>query len=295
MARSEANPLINYTKEAFQLPANLIALGGAAVLTGVLTAVNPETIGIPIGLNGGMMLFLTAGLEALYLALMPQFEPFVRAVNSRKAAQLQRIESKINSLQVLKQLSQLSLQKYYEFNVKKEQIAENLTRQKGAEGVFTDEFRQRFDHLENLYITLLHQLDLYEQYKEHDHKADWTEELNNLKAQVEQSTGRVREMHLRRLNLLQKREQKAEKVVENLEVARIQLATLEDTLNFLLEQSLSVHSVAEFNRTVDNLLEESEHRTESLAELQDLLEFDSSSFTNETSGSSSSAGRVSLT
>jgi hypothetical protein len=276
MAEDNEKALINYTKEAFRLPVNIAFLG---IMTAAAVALEfiPQLVGFN-GIGGETMLYLTAGLESLYLALMPSFSPFVRLVNSRKGKEIQRVETQIQTLQYISALGTPLLEKYTIFLNKKNQINANLMRQKGSEGVFTEEFRQRFETLENHYVELMHQANVYEKFLAQagkENKGDWDKEIADLEQKVAESTGRVKEMHQKRLNLVQKREGRSEQVKENLEIVRIQIATLDDTINYLMEQSLSLHNVDEFNRMVDSIIQESEDRTQTVEEIQNLLSLDS--------------------
>ena len=83
----EAPESINYVKEAFNSQYNWITLIGAA--------------GFALASGSPLPLLLAAGLELMYLSLVPQNPRFQRLVRARKYAELRRLtEEQLGALAV---------------------------------------------------------------------------------------------------------------------------------------------------------------------------------------------------
>ena len=71
-----------------------------------------------------------------------------------------------------------------------------------------------------------------------------------------------------------KRIEKNAAVRENLQMAEIQVATLEDTVDYLLEQSMTIKNPDEISRVIDSVLSETEEQYQSLTAIQSMTEPD---------------------
>lgn len=263
----EQKPLINYTREAFKLPANLafLTLGGIATAVSMLMADL-----LPVYIPWELPAFLTGGLEMFYLALMPKNKKFLRAVNANKSKLLETVEAQAQSLHILKALDANSLQRYTKFLITKRQIAQNLGKHQLTSFFFEDQML-KLDKMETFYIDLLG-----ESYRYHEHLSEGVSttldvETARLRREMSSTEGRVRDLHQRRLDLLLKRRKTNDDVREHLQVAKIQLDTLDDTVRYLLEQSLTLKNPDELSRLVDSVIADAESHHATARELDEML------------------------
>lgn len=258
--------LINYTKEAFQLPINLLFLSVAAIGAIIAYTVGGQNVMEPV-------LFSAAGLEMAYLGLMPHYDRFIRAVNAKRQPETQRLEDQLKNLNLITQLGKSQLDKYTELYKKKSQISENLVRQSVTAGGFLDAYIGKVNNLEVYFVQLLYNIDQYEKFLQRETSDYLTAEMAKVKAEMEANTStKVRELYQKRIDLIKKRLDKNLAVKEQLQVARIQLATLEDTINYLLEQTMTIDNPTEVTRMIDSVLNETEEHHSSIQEIQGILD-----------------------
>jgi hypothetical protein len=263
----EQKPLINYTREAFKLPLNI----GFLIAGGVASAVSLLLADLlPVYIPWELPAFATAGLEMFYLALMPRNRKFVRAVNANKAKLLQAVEAQAASLNILKTLDSNQLQRYSQFVNTKRQIAENLAKHQ-LTTFFYDDQMLKLDRMETFYIDLLDETKRYQEHLATGSVNSLDGDVARLRREVDATTGRVRDLHQRRLDLLMKRRTTSENVREHLQVARIQLDTLDDTLRYLLEQSLTMKNPDELSQLVDSVIADAENHHATARELDAML------------------------
>lgn len=259
--------LINYTKEAFALPINLaylLGVTGAAIAAGFIGL--PSELIIPGILAGG-------GLELLYLAWMPNNKRFQRAVQALKGPTTERISQQVQSLKYLSLLDKKSIDKYTELYRKKNQLADLLVRQTSSSGsgAFLDSYLAKVNSLEVYYVQLLYDIDQYSRFLNQDSSKNLELQRQQMESELAGSnSSRVQELYRKRIDLLGKRKEKNLGVQEQLQMAQIQLATLEDTVNYLLEQSITINSPEEISRMIDQVIGETEDHYQSMLDIQSI-------------------------
>lgn len=263
----EQKAFINYVKEAFRLPVNLAFMTVAVVVNVAFMMLAANGIDL---IPWQFFLFLSAGLETLYLSLMPRNKRFIRAVNSRHLQESEQVARQLETVGAMRSLSDGSLNRYLEFHRKKDEIIRDLSTKRYASEVFLESQLDKLDAIEYQFVNLLktaEQLDIHLGQKE-------TEEINaeitRLKAEMKDAPGKVRRLHEKRLKLVQKRKHNQANLGEQLAMARVQLDTIEDTLNYLLDQRLVMQHPEEVTEIIDSLVEESDMRYETAQELKDL-------------------------
>lgn len=261
------NPLINYLREAFLLPSNLGLLTATALATlGVGTL---QSFGIDI-LPWQFPAALGASLELLYLSTVPRLPRFVRAVNAKEFKKLQRVQHRIAALEQLQYLNSAAFQRYQTFHRKKEQVVEELSKSMSYAEVLRDGQLRKLATIDAHYLELLNL-----QQRHADHLGQ--EELLKLQLQVEEigqqvmnASGKTQDLLRKRLELVQKRKAQFLQLNDAAEVAQVQLDTIDDTINYLLEQSLTRHNRAEVNRVIDGIVSDAELHNETVQELTEV-------------------------
>ncbi len=268
----DTKSLVNYTKEAFALPVNLTFLATAAV--GFLSLVVAKLgFGIDTSWLAATVLFGSAGLEMLYLGVMPQNRRFVRAVNARRQPDTQRLQAQVKSLNYLTQLGKAPLEKYTELYKKKHQIAQNLEKNRSTSEYFVDSYTAKVETLEAFYVELLFEIERYREFLTRESSSTLPGERAKLLQELQAADNpKVKALYQKRLALMEKRVEKNKAVRENLQMAEIQVATLEDTVNYLVEQSLTLNNPDELSRVIDSVLAETEENHQSILDIQGITE-----------------------
>lgn len=259
--------LINYTREAFALPANLAYLAALAGLTIAAFVGGWSSEWAPF-------LFMGAGLEMFFLALVPRWPRFIRAVNARRQPDVERVEQQLVSLTYLTKLGKDSVEQYALLTKKKTQISDNLLKQKQFGESFLQAYLTKMHLLEAQYVELLYDIDQARKFLAQESSQGIDAQQRQLESEMQAAgdSPRIRELYAKRMALLKKRKERNIDVREQLRMAEIQLATLEDTVNYLLEQSMSLRNPDEVSRLLDSVIAETEEHYQSMRDIQGIVD-----------------------
>jgi hypothetical protein len=257
------NEDVNYTKEAFLHPWNLVFLLVLAVVaagTG-LTGLAPSWL-------FELILVLGAGMELLYMGVMPRNSRFQRHVRSQKRAERNK---PLPQGELYRQLHRRSQRRYYKLRELKDEIRANYNQLSYASQGILDSHLKKIDGLLRSYLELLHQRERYRDVADNSTEDSIRESIQELKADMADDADRVRSVKQRRLNVLEKRLARFRKANENLEIIGAQLGTIEDVVKYIHEQSWTLQDPSEVTMQLDALLEEVEETQQSIYEIEDVF------------------------
>ncbi|MEM8600161.1 MAG: hypothetical protein AAGF99_09600 [Bacteroidota bacterium] len=263
---------INYTKEAFMLPWNLVFLIGAMVAAFLLNdvAALPEII-----------LTFTAAMELLYLGIMPRNERFQRAVKSREIAEQRK---PLSDTERFKTLGKNDQKRYVRFRTLEKQIKESYKKLPYASQGLLDNHLGKLDGLLDSYLNLLMLQDRYAQFARRTEEDEVVNAIAQLRRDMEDDPPRVAAIKKRRLNILEKRLGKFKKAHENLAIIEAQLETIEDVTKYIYEQSLTMRNPEELSFQLDTLVSEVEETQASVEEIEDIFAGPSGELLDELDG-----------
>ena len=257
------NEDINYAKEAFLNTWNLVFL---LVLA---------TVAAGIGLTGlapswlfELILVLGAGLEFLYMGVMPRNSRFQRHVRSQKQAERNK---PLPQGELYRQLHRRSQRRYYKLRELKNEIRANYQQLSYASQGILNSHIKKIDGLLRSYLELLHQRERYRDLAENSTESSIRQSIEELKEDMADDSDRVKAVKQRRLNVLQKRLARFRKASENLEIIGAQLGTVEDVVKYIHEQSWTLQNPKEVTMQLDSLLEEVEETQRSIHEIEDVF------------------------
>ncbi|MEL6443815.1 MAG: hypothetical protein AAF089_15260 [Bacteroidota bacterium] len=250
---------INYTKEAFMLPWNLVFLIGAMVAAFLLNdvAALPEII-----------LTFTAAMELLYLGIMPRNDRFQRAVKSREIAEQRK---PLSDTERFKTLGKNDQKRYVRFRTLEKQIKESYKKLPYASQGLLDNHLGKLDGLLDSYLNLLMLQDRYKQFARRTEEDEVVNAIARLRRDMEDDPPRVAAIKKRRLSILEKRLGKFKKAHENLAIIEAQLETIEDVTKYIYEQSLTMRNPEELSFQLDTLVSEVEETQASVEEIEDIF------------------------
>lgn len=257
------NDDINYTKEALFNTWNLVflisvvAVATGTGLLGTIPAWLPELI-----------LVLGAGLELLYLGVMPRHERFQRHVRSQKMAERQKAPSQ---REIFSQLRNRSQRRYAKLRKLKDEIRSNYQRLSYTSQGLLDSHLKKIDGLLESYLELLHQRERYRDFRDSATENRIIKSIEALKRDMADDSERVRSVKERRLKVLEQRLARYHKAQENLEIIGAQLGTIEDVVKYIHEQSWTLQDPEEVTVQLDSLLEEVEATRSSIREIEDVF------------------------
>lgn len=257
-------PFINYHKEAFLLPINLTYLACAVV------AVFSVSI---LGFYELAMIIAAAAssLEMFFLSIAPQNKYFVRAVNGRLAPALNKINKQVQSFKFLQQLGSEYLERYMSFYKKKQSIINNLFKEEEKSRLIDSTFIDKLSSLESYYIELLYGIEQYQHLLTTSGNDVIDSEVAKIKQEMETASEKVKVELAKRSQLLLRRKKRLLDAKDSVDVAKVQLDTVEDTINYVLEQSINLKNPLEINRAIDEVILSAETYSSDLEELDHLM------------------------
>ena len=226
-------------------------------------------VGFALVSCSGLPLVLAAGLELMYVALVPQSSRFRRLVRSWKYAG-ERREHQLRLSEMYRNLS-AEVRSRYEFV---QQVARgirtNYQQLSAGSQVFARQMEERLDGLLEGYLRLLVAASTHREYL----KSLNPEYVRNEIARLEESLGKdlpkVREINQRRIEILRKRVTKFEKIRENRQVIDAQCAAIEDVLQLIRDQSVTMRDPQEVSAQLENLVADVEQTEQSVREMEEI-------------------------
>ncbi|MCS7084619.1 MAG: hypothetical protein NZ534_00905 [Bacteroidia bacterium] len=262
---NDEKPLINYVKEAAMLPINIAFATVGMIAVGAMIALSA-----PASIWGGA-LFLMGAAEMFYLRLMPQSARFRTAVNAKYDALFRNVEQNLRTVHYLKDLREKELERFSRIFELKNKIA-SLIQKKGRIGEEDEKLLERLDTLESHYVQLLHLVSEYEKYLARPRNdGDVQAQIARLENDLKTASPKVAEMIERRIALLKKHTSRTEELKEDLQVALLQLANLDDTFSLIFQEASSPSNMGQIQATIAQALNEVEVRRQTMRELDAIL------------------------
>jgi len=263
LTRTGMSDPVNYTKEAFLHPGNLVFLFVMAV-AGLGASLGPLA---PAGLTE---LLLGSGLavEAAYLGVAPRIGRFRRHVQARRQdAQRGPLASRV----LYQHLPRRSRQRYSRLHELKTEVQAHYAQLHSASQGLLDAHLDKLDRLLRAYLELLWRREQYRVLAERTSEARIRQSIETLDADMDEDAERVRSVKQRRRTVLEKRLKRLRAIRENLAVVGAQLGTIEDAVKYIHEQSWTLQNPDEVTVQLDALLEEVDETQRSIRDVERLF------------------------
>jgi hypothetical protein len=253
----EGPDAVNYVKEAFRWQYNWIGLGGALAFAAV------SGTGLPI--------LLAAGLELIYLSLVPQSSRFRRLVRSWKYADEKReIQKRLQAMFL--EIPPEMRQRYVRVDAVSRAIRENYGRLSATSQIFVKQMDERLDGLLQGYLRLLHAAHQHREYLRTTDPEAIKSEVAQLERALASDTAKVQEINRRRVEILTKRLEKFDKIRENAQVIDAQCAAIEDVLELIRDQSVTLRDPQQVSDQLENLVRDVEQTEQTVREVEAIFE-----------------------
>ncbi len=250
---------INFYKEAFMSPVNLVFLISALVAALLTNA----WVGVP-----ELILLFTAAAELMYLGIVPRSDRYKRLVRSRRAAERNKPPS---DREVFRTLAKEDQKRYVRYRNLEKAIRDNFSKLSYASQGMLDAHLNKIDGLLDSYLNLLQLKDKYRKFTARTAEEEIVRAIAQLRSEMQQDPPRVRRIKERRLQILDKRLVKFKKANENLDIIEAQLATIEDVTRYVYEQSLTMQNPEEVSFQLDTLVSEVEETQASVEALEEVF------------------------
>jgi chromosome segregation ATPase len=243
----------SFIKEAFNIQYNWIALGGMGLFALVTGSALP--------------LILAGGLELMYLAVVPNNWRFQRLVRSWKFAEEQQAKEKRLG-DMLRSLPADMQTRYVNLAQVCGSIRQNFAQLTTTSQIFVQQMDQRLQGLLNGYARLLNAAWQQRQYLKTSDSDSIKREIATLQQRLNQDPPKVQEINKRRIEILTKRLEKYQKIVENRQVVDAQCSAVEDVLQLVRDQSVTMRDPQQVSDQLTNLVHDVEQTEQTVQQVE---------------------------
>lgn len=239
-------------------PGNLGVLGGALALSALVRAALP--------------LWIAAGLEVMYLAVVPSLPGFQASVR-RRLDRRRSLEQNRMADAMLTELAPNQREHFYALRDLRDRVLENYRRLPGG-SVLVESSLARLDGLLMSFLRLLITLNNYRRYLNATDREALERELAQIEKELASDTGseKVAEVKRKRVEILKKRLERFGKAEESREVVSNQLAGFEDLMRLIHEQSITIRDPDTANRQLESVSAEVEASNETVREMERFMD-----------------------
>lgn len=252
---------INFTREAFMHPANLIFL-----LAGTITAL----VFTDVGLTTNTILTLTFGMELIYLGIVPKLSSFKRSIRAKK--EKEQYEDSGDKM-LFHHLDARSQKRFLVLKHITGEVKSNFNQLPYTSQGMLEHIQKKMEDLLSTYLTLLDMNRRYQIYMNSEVEEEIRREVQEQESELAGiDSAKLKKTRERRLNILNKRLNKFDVAKEKFLICETHLETIEDAIRFIYEQSITMPNAEDVGNQLDHLLQEMEETTQIIEELdQNLL------------------------
>ena len=244
---------INFVKEAFHLQYNWIAMVSAGAFALVSGSFLP--------------IILVGGLELMYLAIVPQNWRFQRLVRSWKFSEQQ--QKKQQQLGDLLRMLPADLQSRYIHAAQVcGSIRTNFAQFSSTSQIFLQQIDTRLQGLLNGYARLLSSAAQQQQYLKTAEQDGIKHEIASLQKSLSSDPPKVQEINKKRIEILNKRLEKFDKISENRKVVDAQCSAVEDVLMLVRDQSVTMRDPQQVSERLDSLVKDVEQTEQTVQQVE---------------------------
>jgi hypothetical protein len=248
---------INYVKEAARLQYNWITLAGIA--------------GFALVSGSFLPLLLGAGLELMYLSVVPQNSRFQRLVRSWKyAEEKRRVDLRLNDM--FQEIPPEMRIRYAKVDAVCKAIRLNYGRLSSTSQIFAEQMEDRLQGLLQGYVRLLHAAWQHREYLRTTDLGTVQRELAQLQTNQNPDMPKVQEINRKRVEILHKRIEKFTKIRENCAVIDAQCSAVEDVLGLIKDQSVTMRDPQQLSEHLEGLVKDVEQTEETVREVENIFE-----------------------
>jgi len=246
----------NYVKAAFHWQYNWIAMAGAA--------------GFALVSGSALPLLLGAGLEMIYLSTVPQNSRFRRLVRSWSwAEQKKQRQASFDSL--FQELPPEMRLRYANLAKACDAIRDNYKHLSSTSQMFAEQMESKLDGLLQSYVRLLNSAFQHRKYLNVTNPNTIRAECEQLQNDLSRQAAKVQDINRKRIEILQKRIEKYDKIRENCQVIDAQCAAIEDVLQLIRDQSVTMHDPQQLSDHLDSLVKDVEQTEETVREVENIF------------------------
>lgn len=251
---------INFTKEAFLHPVNLVCL-----LVGTVTALMLSDF----GLVSNAVLAFAFGMELIYLGVVPKLPAYQKSVKMKKRKE-QSDES--NDKIIFYQLDARSQKRFLVLKHITKEVEQNFDTLPYSSKGMLEHIQKKMEDLLSTYLTLLDMNRRFQIYMNSEVEEEIRREVEEQESTLETiDSEKLKKTRERRLSILNKRLNKFDVAKEKYLICETHLETIEDAIRYIYEQSMTMPNAEDVGTQLDYLLSEMEETTNIIEELDSNL------------------------
>lgn len=244
---------VNFFKEAFNNQYNWIGMGAAAAFAVVSASFLP--------------VLLAAGAELIYLSTIPNNSRFQRLVRSWKLAEeKQQTQQSLSDL--LRNLPSDMQARYIKLAEVCGGIRANFAQLSSTSQIFVQQMDSRLEGLLHGYARLLQAAFQQRQYAKTVDPQSIKNEIVALQQRLASDPPKVQDINKKRIEILSKRVEKFQKITENRQVIDAQIAAMEDVLQLVRDQSITMRDPQQVSDQLENLVHDVEQTEETVKQME---------------------------
>ncbi|HLJ27057.1 MAG TPA: hypothetical protein VKY85_10145 [Candidatus Angelobacter sp.] len=244
---------INYVKEAFHIQYNWIGLAAAGAFALVSASFLP--------------VILAAGAELMYLSVIPNNNRFQRLVRSWKLAE-EKQQNQQSLSDLLRNLPGDLQTRYIKLAEVCGGIRANFAQLSSTSQIFVQQMDARLEGLLHGYARLLQAAYQQRQYMKTVDPDAIKNEIGALQKRLNTDPPKVQEIDKKRIEILGKRVEKFEKITENRQVIDAQISAMEDVLQLVRDQSITMRDPQQVSDQLENLVHDVEQTEETVKQME---------------------------
>lgn len=269
--KSRIQKFINYTKEAFFFPAHLLGLAAISALT-VLGLIILPSLPFLQGIEPASLILIGGGLELMLLSTIANNPRFIRAINAKYQKDIDAFYKTKTLVEYYNALSLESQARFDKLRKRIKEVRDGYKKTGTNAPQLVNNFLTKLNSIESSYARLLYFKDKFPQLAGEQIMQKTVMEIDKLNQELKTSKGRLKQIKEKRLRLLQMRMDNYYKVGENREVIEEQLQTIEEMVEYIKDQPMSLQNTEREDIMIENLLFETEQTQESLEEIESLMQ-----------------------
>ena len=247
---------VNYLKEAFKWQYNIIGLAGA--------------VGFAIVSGTALPILLAAGVELMYMAVVPQSSAFRRLVRSWKyEEEKKQHDLRVRAMQM--QLTPMVRDRYGKLQQMCQNIRANYARLSSTSQIFVDQMSNRLDGLLHSFLRLANAGITYTEYLQRANPRAIDKDVETLERDLAKQPVKVQEINRKRIEILKKRQERFRKIVDDLQVINVQVEAIEDVLELIRDQSVTLTDPQMVTEKLEGLIADVETTEATVREIEDFF------------------------
>lgn len=270
--KARIQKFINYTREAFFFPAHLTIM---AVITGLAALgilLIPEFFGLNAEIITPSIVFMAGGLELMVLSAISNNPRFIRAINAKYQKDIDAFHKTKTLVDYYNELTLESQRRFDRLRKRIKEVREGFKKLNTSVPQLVNRFLNKLNQIELSYARLLYYKDKFPALGNDQIVHQTVQEIDKINQELKSASNRLKKVKEKRLRLLEMRMDRYYKVRENREIIEEQLQTIEEMVEYIKDQPMTMQNTEREDIMIDNLLFETEQTQQSLEEIESLMQ-----------------------